>query len=497
MKFYPATFNQHNNMKTSKPSNLLKLTLCAGAATLAALAPQVRAQSSDALIDKLVEKGILTTGEARDLRDEADKDFKTAFQSKTGMPDWVTGYKFSGSFRGRFEQFSADNNALVDRTRLRYRLLAGLTVSMFDNLEAGFRLGSGDPVGGTGNPLSQNSTLKGNWSDKNIYIDTAYGKWTPINAGNWQLSATVGKMENPFNFTPMVFDADLTPEGAVLTGGYTINDKHSIAFAGGAFVLNETGSFGLAPGSAGASSTQDPFLYGGQISWNAKWTEKWATSAGLGAFAIVSPDQLSNANVAQNNQGNTRTVQTIYYPASPYYAAGSSTITTLAYRTYTPLIADASVTYTADTFPFYTGPFPIKFAAEFMNNPGAPKDNNGFWVGVTLGKSGTKRTWDLSYRYEYLEADAWYDQLVDDDNGAFYATSAYSSYTGSAGWYGGTNIKGHLVKLNYSLTDSLTFSVTCYLNSLINLPPQNANSGYVVNLNSSAIHIMADMMWKF
>ena len=483
-------------MKNLKPTNAMKLTLCAGAVTLAALAPQVHAQSADALIDKLVEKGILTSSEASDLRDQADKDFKTAFATKTGMPDWVTGYKISGSFRGRFEQFSGDNNGLIDRTRLRYRLLAGLTVNMVDNLEAGFRLGSGDPVGSAGNPLSQNSTMKGNWSDKNIYIDVAYGKWTPINSGNWQLSATVGKMENPFNFTPMVFDPDLTPEGAVLTGGYAINDKQNLVFAGGAFVLNEAGTFGLAPGSSGASSSQDPFMYGGQIAWNAKWTEKWATSVGLGAFAIVSPAQLSNANVPQNNQGNTRTVQTIYYPASPNYPAGSATITTLAYN-YMPLIADASVTYTAASFPFYTGAFPIKFAAEFMNNPGAPRNNNGFWVGVTLGKSGTKKTWDLSYRYEYLEADAWYDQLVDDDNGAFYATSAYSSYTGSAGWYGGTNMKGHLIKLNYSVTDSFTLGITCYINDLITLPPQNANSGFVVDPKSGAIHFMADLMWKF
>ena len=480
-------------MKNLKPTNAMKLTLCAGAVTLAALAPQVHAQSADALIDKLVEKGILTSSEASDLRDQADKDFKTAFAAKTGMPEWVTGYKFSGDVRGRFEQFSGDNNMLIDRTRLRYRLRFGVAVNMLDNLEAGLRLGSGDSAG---NPLSNNTTMENNATKKPIWLDAAYGKWTMLNSGGRLLAATVGKMDNPFAFTPMVFDPDLTPEGAALNGSYTFNDKQAIVFAGGAFVLDELGAFGKSPGSAGASSSQDPFMYGGQITWNAKWTEKWATSVGLGAFAIVSPGQLSDANVARNNQGNTRTVQTIYYPASPNYPAGSATITTLAYN-YTPLIADASVTYTAASFPFYTGAFPIKFAAEFMNNPGAPRNNNGFWVGVTLGKSGTKKTWDLSYRYEYLEADAWYDQLVDDDNGAFYATSAYSSYTGSAGWYGGTNMKGHLIKLNYSVTDSFTLGITCYINDLITLPPQNANSGFVVDPKSGAIHFMADLMWKF
>ncbi|MEI7807786.1 MAG: putative porin [Verrucomicrobiota bacterium] len=480
-------------MKNLKPTNAIKLTLCAGAVTLAALAPQVHAQSADALIDKLVEKGILTSSEASDLRDQADKDFKTAFAAKTGMPDWVTGYKFSGDVRGRFEQFSGDNNMMVDRTRLRYRVRLGVAVNMLDNLEVGLRLGSGDS---SGNPLSSNTTMENNATKKPIWVDAAYGKWTMLHSGGWLLAATVGKMDNPFSFTPMMFDSDLTPEGAALAGSYTFNDKHSIAFAGGAFVLDEEGSFGKAPGAAGASSSQDPFMYGGQITWNAKWAAKWATSVGLGAFAIVSPRQLSDANVARNNQGNTRTIQTINYPASPNYPAGSAQVTSLVYN-YTPLIANASVTYTADSFPFYKGTFPIKFAAEFMNNPGAPQNNNAFWVGVTLGKSGTKKTWDLSYRYEYLEADAWYDQLVDDDNGAFYATGAYSSLTGSAGWFGGTNIKGHHVKLNYSFTDSFTFSVACFINDLIIPPTQNPSSGYVVDLKSGSIRFMADLMWKF
>ncbi|MEI6076253.1 MAG: putative porin [Verrucomicrobiota bacterium] len=469
-------------MRKSKTTT--KLACFAGATALVALSPQAQAQSADALIDKLVDKGILTVDEAKDLRDEADKNFNTAFQAKTGMPDWVTGYKISGSVRGRYEQFSGDNQAMIDRTRLRYRLLFGVSVNMLDNMEAGFRLGSGDAKGSGGNPLSQSSTFTGNWSDKNIYVDAAYGKWTPINSGGWLLSTTVGKMENPFNFTYMVFDPDLTPEGAVLQGGYTFNDKQNIACTGGAFVLQEV-----------SASTHDPFLWGGQIQWNSKWTEKWSSSLGLGAFAIVSPEQLTAANALSINQGNTR------YQYNQAVPGGSTTVTALRYG-YTPIIADASVTYTLETFPLYTGTFPIKLSGEAMHNPSAPKDNNGYWVGVTFGKSGTKKTWDISYRYEYLGADAWYDQLTDDDNGAYYvpdnlgsSTSFYNgNHIASSGWYGGTNVKGHLVKFNYSFTDSLTFTVSAYLSDLITLPNQTVPA---VNLNSTAIHMMADLMWKF
>ena len=454
----------------SKNSSKTKSALIAGAAVLTAFTYQSNAQSAvDALLNKLEQKGILTTEETKALRAEnemdATNDFSAALNEKFPMSSWVKSYKIGGDFRGRFEQFSGNNSAFDDRTRLRYRLRFGVVASLLDNMEVGFRAGSGDPAPGSfstqGNPLSQNSTMQNNWSDKGIYIDAAYAKWTAINSGDWLLAATIGKMDNPFSFTWMVFDPDLTPEGAAITGTYAINDRHSLAYAGAAFVLDEE-----------SSNTHDPFMYGGQILWNAKWSSKWTSSLGVGAFAIVSPEQLTTSNVPYVNQGNTRSSSGVLR------------------HNYTPVIADASLTYTFDTAPLYTGAFPVKLQGEFMNNPGAATDNNGCWVGVTFGKSGKKHTWDLSYRYEYLEADAWYDQLVDDDSGAYYQ---HAPVAGGSGYSGGTNIKGHFMKFNYSLTDSLTFSATCYLNSLIN----QTLAGGVTEPQSEAMHFMADLMWKF
>jgi hypothetical protein len=472
-------------MEKLKKQNAGRLALFAGTTALVALANQSHAQSSDALIDKLVEKGVLTVQEAQDLRNEADQDFTTAFQAKTGMPDWVTGYKFSGSFRGRFEEFTSENPSFVERTRLRYRLLVGVVVSMKDGLETGFQLGSGDGSpnsfgsGSAGNPLSNNSTFQDDFTKKPIWVNTAYGKWTPLNSDGWLLSTTIGKMENPFQFTPMVFDPDLTPEGAALQGGYTFNDQHSVLLTAAAFVLDEEKLAG-----------QDPALFGGQMVWNANWTQRLNTSLGLGGFVITSPLQLTPANVPYVNEGNTR----ILTP--------NVTTNTLV-NNYMPIIVDASATYKLDTFPFYTGAFPIKVAGEYIfntgliakNNPPNYSQNQGIWGGITFGKSGTKGTWDISYRYEYLEADAWYDQLVDDDNVAYYQNSLNGS-PGGTGMFGGTNVKGHLIKANYSITDALTFTFTCYLNQLI-YPNQNtaANSGG--EPQSNALHVMADLMWKF
>src|SRR5471030_2358512 len=113
-------------MKKFKNQNTTtKVAVFAGAMALMALTPKIHAQSADALIDKLVDKGVLTVKEAQDLRDDADKNFTTAFQAKTGMPDWVTGYKFTGDFRGRMDEQLGGNQAFAERIQWRYRLRAG------------------------------------------------------------------------------------------------------------------------------------------------------------------------------------------------------------------------------------------------------------------------------------------------------------------------------------------------------------------------------------
>jgi hypothetical protein len=474
-----------------------KVTWFAGATALMALAPQSHGQSSDALIDKLVDKGILTTKEAQELRDESDQDFTTAFQAKTGMPDWVSGYKFFGDFRGRYDEVASTdgNKNFATRDRFRYRLRVGVVVSMKDNMEAGFSLTSGDSApttggygGGGGNPLSSNSTMQDNGTKKNVYIDTAYGKWTPLNSDGWLLSTTIGKMVNPMQFTWMVFDPDWTPEGAAVQAGYTFNDQHAIVVNGGAFVEDQE------VGSADTGSMRAPGLFTGQAVWNANWTQRLGTSLGLGGYTIVNQQNLTTANVPYINQGNSRTAVAVITPDGSIIPAGS------LINNYSPIIGDASVTYKLDTFPLYPGAFPIKVSGEYINNVAAiqgsniqGENNTGYWIGVTFGKSGTKRTWDISYRYEYLEANAAYDQLVDDDNGAYYQNAPNG---GAVGYYGGTNIKGHLIKANYSITDSLTFTFTCYLNELINA---NLNTGAppTGEPKNSAIHAMADLMWKF
>lgn len=453
---------------------LLNMAIC----TILALtvAPNARAQSADALIDKLVDKGILTVKEANELREEADKNFTTAMQAKNGMPDWVSSLKFNGDFRGRFDGIFIDNKSSlyspsnVDRDRFRYRLRFGAVATLKDDLEAGFRLISSEQAKGSsdatkttgGNPLSGNTTLTGNGSKKFIYVDQAYGKWSPLHSDGWNASLTIGKMENPFTLSDMVFDPDYTPEGAAAQVSYNFNDSQTLKFIGGGFMLNEL-----------STSSLDPYLFGGQLRLDSKWSPKLATSAGVAALNIVNRANLNTTAVPNQNVGNTR----VAFGASDF---------NLLYN-YNPIVADGSATYTLDSFPLYSGPFPIKAFGDYLNNPGAPSGKNTGWdAGITFGKSGKKGLWDLTYRYRYLESDAWYEELVDDDNGAFYAAAPVG---GTTGYGSGTNVKGHIIKLTYSPYDSFSFGITCFLEELINNPTPS--------VSSQVSRLFVDAMWKF
>ena len=136
--------------------------LLVGVACNAVYTPEANAQTAEALMDALVRKGILTEQEAEDIKSDVAKESRQ-YNKITVAGKTVSNLNLYGDFRGRYEYFSSENDAFVTRNRFRYRLRAGLTYTMFDQFEAGFRLTSSDPVGTTGgDPISGNTTFKEN-----------------------------------------------------------------------------------------------------------------------------------------------------------------------------------------------------------------------------------------------------------------------------------------------------------------------------------------------
>ncbi len=423
------------------------------------------AQSQDALLDKLVSKGVLTATEAKELRTEADHDFKKAYQSKSGMPDWVTALKFGGDFRGRYDGLY--NGQIVDRNRWRYRLRFGVTANLMDDFEVGFRLTSTDATasGGLFDPISQNQTLENNGAKKGLAIDLAYGKWTPIHNSDWTVAITAGKMENPFVASDLVFDKDYTPEGAAVQLKYTLNDHHAFRLIGGGFVLDEI-----------SNSSRDPYMAGIQARFDSTWDAKQRlqSSIGVALLGMFHDEGLTNGAVPNVNIGNDR----LTTPGTNPLQEG-----------FNPIYVDASLTYNLPSFPGYAGKFPITLAADYLHNPAAQADKDGYSAGLTFGKSGKKKTWDVGYRYKELQANAWYEETVDSDWGAFYLTAPTTSGKTGAGYYAGTNLRGHQVRANYSPFDSFTFGITYYVVEAIHENP--------IRSGSTIGRLQVDALWRF
>lgn len=459
--------------------------IVAGVLATAALGGTAHGQSADSLIDKLVDKGVLTQKEAKELREETDKDFSQAFKAKTGLPDWVTALRLSGDVRLRYDGIYQDPDSggptSSDRNRIRHRTRVGVTATLVDDFEVGIRLTSGEnkSSGNTpqGDPISGNDSFTANGSKKLIWLDLAYAKWQFLNRPDWSGTFVGGKMENPFTFSEIVFDSDYTPEGGALQFGYNLNDRNSFKLNTGMFSLAEIGT------------SKDSYMFGAQVRWDAVWNQHLSSSLGLSGLAISDKQNLTHAaagtnpNVPDVSKGNTRTSST-----------GALT------SSFNPIIVDGAVTFTKESFPMYPGAFPIKLMAEYINNPAASANpaaspigpgltrNEAYSIGMQLGKSGKKGTWDLTYKWKHLESNYWFEEVVDSDHGAWYQTSQFPG-GGGTGYGAGTNLRGHYMRAAYSPFDSLTLSVNYYLFSLIDKPAGA--------LSSQAGRIQIDAAWKF
>lgn len=397
-------------------------------------------QSTDALINKLLQKGILTRAEADELRKESGGETVKPAPPRIIIGDWVENLRLTGDLRVRFDDTFGENSAFVTRQRYRYRLRAGAILKLKDDLELGFRMISGTD----GSPLGSNQTFEDNASKKNIRIDQAYGRWSPRLGDSAALMLTLGKMESPFVFTDLVLDPDYTPEGLAQQLSYSFNKNHSAKLILGGFVLDEL-----------ELSNHDPFLFGAQLRFDSQWNKRVQTSFGLAGLMIQNAGSLVTTNVPDVNSGNLRN------------DAGGLT------HNYNPLIADGSATYWLVSFPGYPGAFPLTLLGQFMWNPAANSDNIAWTAGPTIGRAARKRTWEISYRWKSLEGDVWYEELVSDDFGAFYQEA---SDRGPDGFRGGTNVRGHVVRVAYAVTDAFVLSVAYLGTELIEESPAGSES---------------------
>ena len=150
-------------------------------------------------------------------------------------------------------------NTRVDRTNdLRLRLRLGLDAKISDAVSAGIMLMTGDDP----DPVASNVSLGAGFSKRNIYVQRAFVKVQPKEWG----SIVLGRFDDPFLSTPILFDEDLEFDGvaADLELGKLIDPNLNLGIRGGAFPL-DFGDLDYVATDPDKTKFPRKYLFSGQI----------------------------------------------------------------------------------------------------------------------------------------------------------------------------------------------------------------------------------------
>ena len=345
-----------------------------------------------------------------------------------GSLEWVKNIKISGDLRYRYEMI--DEEGSVDRNRNRIRARLGITGKVTDDVEVGLRLATSEPfTSDKGDPISTNQTLDDAFSKKSIWLDLAYFKWSPKDSG---LNIFGGKMENPFyraGSNQLIWDSDLTPEGIAVQYTKSIGASDEFFANGGGFWVNEV--------SGGA----DTGLWGIQSGIKHKFEDK-STLTGGASYYCYGNIAGSSALIGSGFQGNSNSAG-IY-------------------------VSDYDIAEVFGEYGFALGERPAAAFASYVKNTSASTSQDTGWlVGGKLGKCKDPGSWEVSYDYRDIEADAVLGALNDSD------------FIG-----GGTNGKGHRFGFTYQLAKNLQGALTYFLDD-------KGNDSHDYN------RLQADLVFKF
>ncbi len=342
----------------------------------------------DALIEKLVEKGILNRNEGIKLKSEIAEDEKIVREEglKQGLPSWVRDIKLKGDLRLRYQnQHEKNNNDIQKDVNIgRVRMRLGIESKINDKLIAGIGIATG-----SGDPRSTNLSFGDYNSKKQIVLDYAYAKYMPL---PW-LNVVGGKMLPGDVFwepTDLIWDTDITPEGAVIGLNKVLNPKATV-FMNSGFLVAQTDS----TSTSGASAF---FIQPGA---SYKFNDSFSLKGALSYFSFDVKDQVPSS---YDKGSNTK------------YQSTSATTGNYAYN-YALLNPALEFSVKEPFKAIGLNIESLKFFGEYVNNLDVSKKNTGFSAGFQFGNEKITKWGDWQFRYLYamLGKDAVLDILPDSD----------------------------------------------------------------------------------
>lgn len=398
----------------------------------------------DVLINKLVQKGILTQEEATTLlkemqkegvrqkatvkevateaaKETAKKTAKEAVEKESKiwakLPSWVNNIKFKGDFRLRYQyqDKEKDGGGSDSRNRGRYRFRLGVSYAFVEKFKVGFSVASGE-----GDPRSTNQTFTNSFEIPRLNLYTAYAEYKPV---KW-LKFLGGQISNPlYRPQDLVWDTDIKPQGVAAEVKYPWAKNQYFFMVPAFYVLNEFKAeeenatmFALQAG-VGMDVTKTfwfKFAPGMYITSHVKGNEfKWSSG--------------SNTRDADGK---------LIYQYNSFTLDGEFGFQKLGW-----------------------GPIDlVSFVGQYVNS-NADNNNQGWLAGFRFGRSMSRNKfrfgdWQFRYSYRKLEKDAVLDILPDSD------------------FYGGqTNAQGHEIRFDLGLYKNVMFAIDYYRTEKIKVDP--------------------------
>lgn len=315
---------------------------------------------------------------------------------------WAEKVTVTGDLRGRFENIDNEGSS-AERNRERIRARAAITAKPQDGLEVGLGLSTAED----GDPVSSNQTIGNGGSRKDLYLDLAYFNWTAAEG----LNVLGGKFRNNLvrpGKHGLMWDGDLNPEGLGLN------------WVAGPFFANVLGTW-----VESDSNASETFGLGGQAGVQLALGDAAKLTAGAGYFNIP-----------------TRGKGALYNADDPDFFGNTTDANNNYLYDYQEIEGFAELA-------FKLLGQPASLFVDYVKNADADAFDTGWALGAQLGAAKNKGTWEASWTYQDLEADAVFALWTNSDFGG-----------------GGTDTKGHVLRGAYALSDKTNVAFSYFMNEI-------------------------------
>ena len=215
-----------------------------------------------------------------DIRVRYEGDFFPTGNDNTGAFPNFNAINTGAPFDSAGTQFAPQLNVDQNRNQFKLRARFGADIAMADHFSSGFRIATGQnnsPTStnqGMGTASSATQGQGGNFSKYAIWLDRAFLRYDSKYEDLMSASAWVGRFDNPFFYTPLIWDDDLGFDGVAATVKGNVTEGFQVFTTGGAFVVYNT-DFNFSSNQPEKFSSYDKYLLGVQTGIDWKVADDW------------------------------------------------------------------------------------------------------------------------------------------------------------------------------------------------------------------------------